>query len=241
VASSDGAPQSKVVGVAHEEEDESEEEVDEDEDISSPKSLYFEALNAMITARGATGKILIRGISDEDSEDSEEEEEQEKESEKKNTRHTTEQISTLRFVIITASGEKSINSAMNMVTDDQLGSGIMMFNTSSGNNVIAEIPNDINKAMRKKKVPLRFDALFGLTLALKTYDCWLYDNEMWGEGEELDRALRKLGKAWKKLLSCSNDELEIDGEYTRPGVECLLEQFEELCQQGDNKYAFPWK
>ena len=39
-----------------------------------------------------------------------------------------------------------------------------------------------------------------------------------GEGGELDQAVELLAKTWKLLLEKSNAELEIDVEYTRPGV-----------------------
>lgn len=57
--------------------------------------------------------------------------------------------------------------------------------------------------------------------------------------------MKQLGRAWKKLLSHSNEELMIDGEYTRKGVEALLERFEELIGEAPDAescdYEFPWK
>lgn len=53
----------------------------------------------------------------------------------------------------------------------------------------------------------------------------MHDNECWGEGGDLDKAIILLGKTWKKLLTKSNAELGIDEEYTRPGIESLLSQF----------------
>lgn len=37
--------------------------------------------------------------------------------------------------------------------------------------------------------------------------------------------VRKLAAAWKTLLKKSNAELGIDEEFTRPGLEALLEDF----------------
>ena len=55
-----------------------------------------------------------------------------------------------------------------------------------------------------------------LTTALDTNDYWLHDKEHYGEDGLLDRAILKLGKAWKALLKHTCDELGIDPEYTVP-------------------------
>jgi hypothetical protein len=57
--------------------------------------------------------------------------------------------------------------------------------------------------------------------------------------------VRELGKAGKKVLAHSDDELKIDAEFTRKGVEALMERFEELVSMAYNAksegYIFPWK
>ena len=70
----------------------------------------------------------------------------------------------------------------------------------------------------------------------------MMDNEEWGEGGELDRCINMLAAAWKKLLKSSNEELGIDAEYTRPGVENMLTRFQELVAETDSVAAeFKWK
>ena len=39
--------------------------------------------------------------------------------------------------------------------------------------------------------------------------------------------MQKLGAAWSDLLAHTDAELGIDSEYTRPGVEALLDVFAE--------------
>lgn len=88
----------------------------------------------------------------------------------------------------------------------------------------------------------KFDAMFALTYCLNDFDIWMNDNECWGEGGELEQAITLLGKTWKKLLKKSNEELGIDAEYTRKGIEALLEKFEETvdsCESITN--SFEWK
>ena len=63
----------------------------------------------------------------------------------------------------------------------------------------------------------------------------------WCDGE-LENAIKKLAGAWKRMLKKSNAELGIDAEYTRPGVEALLEKFERACNDFDAcDLSFKWK
>ena len=48
------------------------------------------------------------------------------------------------------------------------------------------------RSKRQKTQPARFDALFALTHSLKMYYYWMNDNEYWGEGEELEQAIKAL-------------------------------------------------
>lgn len=118
---------------------------------------------------------------------------------------------------------------------------MMMFNTSSGNDVVFGIPGEVKKALAKKTMPERFNALLGLTYALKDIDFWMNDNEFWEEGDQLEQSIACLAKAWKKILAFSNEELNLDGEYSRPGVEALLEQFKEADDLEGGDYPFEWR
>lgn len=73
----------------------------------------------------------------------------------------------------------------------------------------------------------KFNALFGLTSSLAKYDFWLHDNECWGEGGELDGAVKQLGKCWKTVLAKPDEILGIDSEFTRPGILAMLAKFKE--------------
>ena len=92
-----------------------------------------------------------------------------------------------------------------------------------------------------KTLPEKFDALFALTHALFVDDKWMSDNECWGEGGNLELAIKQLSKAWVKLLAHSDTELDIDPEFTRPGIESLLEQFAKKIEHtGCIEFAFNW-
>ncbi len=43
----------------------------------------------------------------------------------------------------------------------------------------------------------------------------------------MDKALKSLGKYWSTLLAHTDAELGIDADFTRPGVEALLDKFGE--------------
>ena len=95
--------------------------------------------------------------------------------------------------------------------------------------------------MKCKTDSLKFDAMFGLTFSLYENADWMHDNECYGEGGQLDQAITLLGNTWKKLLEKSNEELGIDAEYTRKGIEAFLEDFEELvdsCECIETSFKF---
>ena len=48
--------------------------------------------------------------------------------------------------------------------------------------------------------PGPYHLLFALTSGLKEYDHWMNDNECWEPGDELEKAVKGLAKAWKAGL-----------------------------------------
>jgi hypothetical protein len=134
-----------------------------------------------------------------------------------------EDISRLRHILINDSRDKAHKKAHKFAT---CGSS-MMFGTSEGNQICIGLPREVKKALKLKTLPERFDTLFMLTYAIKEYDFWMNDNECWESGAELETAMKVLAKAWRDLLKRSDAELGIDAEFTRPGIEALLEQLED--------------
>ena len=64
----------------------------------------------------------------------------------------------------------------------------------------------------------------------------MHDNECWEPGQELEKAIKALAKAWRDMLRRSDAELGIDAEYTRPGIEALLGQLQdhfECCEAAE--------
>mmetsp|Transcript_10681 Transcript_10681/g.15421 ORF Transcript_10681/g.15421 Transcript_10681/m.15421 type:complete len:273 (-) Transcript_10681:164-982(-) len=173
--------------------------------------------------RNFEGWMLVTGIAKDNDDDEDEEEEDEEDDDEE---FTAEQIAGLRYIAITTNRARQLEEYDSFANPDD-----GFFNTSSGNSVIFELPAALKKIMKKVPLADRFDALFGLTSSLTSYDCWLHDNECWGEGGELDASVKQLGNCWKTILRRSDQELGIDAEYTRPGILAMLQKFEETVSQ----------
>ena len=192
----------------------------------SPTDEYFANLNTVVQANNMIGYLPLVAIVRE----AEEEEDDDK------NEFTEAELSSLRCVLVNAKRQSLIDSAMKFV--DPNGG---WFNTNSGNIVIEGIPKQVKKAKAKKTIPEQFDQMFALTYALKELDFWMHDNECWGKGEDLEKAITLLGKTWTKLLTKSNTELGIDAEFSRPGIEALLSQFAESVEACESiEKEFKW-
>ena len=116
---------------------------------------------------------------------------------------------------------------------------------TTGNDVILNLAKMVKKALNKATLPQRFDALFALTFALNQIDSWMHDNECYERGGECEKAVKRLATAWKAMLANNDAALLIDSEFTRPGVEALLNKFAEhlskVERDDDSGYKFKWK
>ena len=167
---------------------------------------------------GGIYNIAVKGIEFSDEEDSKEEEEEAKD-------YPVEKLNEVRMLIITERRRKLFEKYEKFVDPNDGWS-----NTNTGNTVIFNIPNEVKKITKIKDISKKFDSLLCLTFNLNDNDMWMRDNECWGEkgdGNKLDECIQLLSKAWKGLICKSNEELSIDPEYTRPALECLLENFAE--------------
>jgi hypothetical protein len=213
----------------------------------SPEALtkaFFDTLDAVKQRYSIEDAILIRGVQRDD-DDEEEEEEEDDDEEDADRVYTAEELAQLRYVLLTTWRKRMIDDAIKFVTGGQVGSMFMMFNTNSGNKVCAGIQKQVTKALKLATLPEQFDSLFALTFALDRYDDWLNDNEYWERGGILEKGLKALAKAWKGLLVNTDASLGIDPEYTRAGIEALLEDMEEKVGEqsrgGESGYEFEWR
>jgi len=105
----------------------------------------------------------------------------------------------------------------------------MMFNTSYSNEVLGGFDRFKSYMYPKAKTPAdKFDLLFAFTHNLWQYDVWMHDNE-----GDMGGMVKSLAGMWKKLLKNDDGKLNIDSQYTRPGVEEFLQQFKEMIEDTD--------
>ena len=195
------------------------------------KDRFFQGLEAVVTARGGEGQLMVAGIPrDDDEEDEDDEDDDGKD-------YTEEQFAAMRFIVITKNRAKLLEKAFKFADPND-----GFFTTSSGNKIISGLPAQIAKALKPTDLSARFDGLLALTHAIHTYDDWMHDNEYWGEGGKLDGVVKTLAGAWKKLLKNTNDALDIDPEFTRPGIERLLADFADKCDTTESiEVEFEWQ
>lgn len=130
------------------------------------------------------GYSLVRGINRRDDEDEDEDEDETDDGEKdKKTRkpYTKDEVDSIRYILMSKSRIAALKKAEKMVTRGQEDDCCQMYNTHDGNEVILDMLDFIKTAKGKRKLPDRFDAAIGLTIAANTQDCWMHDNEMYGD------------------------------------------------------------
>lgn len=210
----------------------------------TPKDEYFARLEKACEAHKAEGTMLVRGIPRHDDSDEDDNSDDESDDERTEPQLTAEQVASLRHILITKSRDQALEAGHSFASCGQSDDDcpIATFNTGTGNQVVFGIRGEVQKALKKKGGSAQFDALFGLTHGLQSYDSWMHDNECWEKGGELQKAIAALGKAWKDLLKKSDAELGIDAEFTRPGIESLLAQLQGTFKECEvtEKFAFKW-
>ena len=176
-------------------------------------------------------KIRENAVDDED-EDDEEDYDDDDDEEDDGVDYPIEKLNTMRHILINTNRDKMLRKYTKYVDPDD-----GFYNTSVGSKIILTMAKHIKAIDKINEVNLKFDSLFALTYMLSdSFDMWVYDNEVVSPdatNTELDKALALLGKIWKRLLEHSNEELRIDSEYTRPGIEALLQKFSDSIEECD--------
>jgi len=196
------------------------------------KDAFFRRLGEAIEAANCFGSILV---ADEDPDDDDallavnlEED------------YSESEISRLRFILINKKRKIEMDKAMSFASPSGVGGAVDV------GKVLLGLSGEVRKAAKRKNGPDRFNALFALTYALAQYPAWIPEAEQNGEGRVLERAARGievLATAWKTLLQERDAALGIDAEFTRPGIEALLGNFERMVAGMDivDKGSFDWR
>ena len=176
---------------------------------------YCAEMDKVMNRVGATHRVMIVGANKKDQSDDDEDE---------NTPHvyTQKEVDPVRHVLLTARRKKLL------LKKNQLGAwdndDDYMGDTRRGDLTILAIPKLVKALLKKKTAGERFDSLFALTSALNDDEGWMHSSSS-TYNSEMEAAVELLGKTWKQLLSMSDADLEIDPEFTRPGIQALLKQF----------------
>ena len=196
------------------------------------KDRYLQHLEEFIGPNA--GSILIRGVTErrvgerDDNDDDDDDDDDEDED------YTDEQLNSCRHIILTPNRKKQLEKMESFANPNE-----GFFNSRTSNQIILGLELEVNRSMSKVLSSEKFDSLFALTYVLSQDSYWIYDNEFWEENDLLNQSIRLLAKAWRFLLKKPNAELGVDEEYTRPGIETLLEQFQEMissCQYVNAKF-----
>ena len=170
----------------------------------TPYEVAMERLQRVTDACGGVGYSLVRGVSHAMTEDDYAEEDEENFDPK---RCSQAQVNHVRVIIVTENRQKQMEHMVRLILE--------------------EFSNQVMEAWRvfqckyrnQKSWPNKFDMLVGFTDALKDHNTWMHE-------AGFDQMVAGLARLWKTLLRKSDQELDIDGEFTRPGVLALLDQFQ---------------
>lgn len=137
-----------------------------------------------------------------------------------------------RWILVDEGRARALDDANDALLGEQAGDGFLMFNTSFSYQVLEEFV-DLAADLPDAEPAARFDKLLGFTRAIHNHDVWMHDHESGWGGPKM---LKKLAKLWKSTLAETDSTLRIDAEFTRPGVECFLDEFKEAVEDIDADY-----
>jgi hypothetical protein len=180
----------------------------------SPFEKYMERLQQVTEADGAVGYSLVRPVSRAVTEDDYAEED----SENFDPRLCSQaQVDHVRVILITETRQRKMEKMARLVAE-----------------VMDAWRVFSSKYRNLKSWQHKFDSLVSFTKALK-------DNHVWMNDENSQIMVTGMARLWTTLLPMSDAELGIDGEFTRPGVMTLLQEFQEQLEAADPKMEFRYE
>jgi hypothetical protein len=193
---------------------------------------------------------LQRGVPGEEEEDDDEDEEDEdvdkaiarrkkRMKERIRSAYTKEQLAQMRFIILTHRRDALMKYMEKKICGDQYGDDVMMFWRNTFSEMVQGVAwNELKKIeTMETRLSEAFDRLYALTNAMSKFYGLLEGYENY-ENEDFPSLLEFLGSQWERLLQKSDEELEIDPEFTRPAVMALLETYQEKCRGDDFDFDY---
>ena len=207
----------------------------------SPYQLWQERYREVEKAQKAVGQIPFRGPGDLHGGDDDDSCESEEEPKVDRDKFSQEEVDYIRTVIINPGMNQALEMMEELILGEQRGCGFMMFDTSFSYVVLDAFDEMKRLHGKAKSWANKLNYLFGYTFIVARYDVWMQDHECGWGGEKM---IKDLAKMWKKVLSKSDEDLGIDGAFTRPGLVCFLEGFKEKVEEieayEDPEIKFPF-
>lgn len=134
----------------------------------SPHDIYFETRNAWLNEhKDINGAILIRGIpsNHDDEEDSDDESAEAAKTRQNN--YTTEQMNSLRFIMVNKSREKWLDEMNQLVLGEQANESFLAFSTSFSYEVLDSWYFLKDRILPRKSPAQKLDILMAYTYTIK--------------------------------------------------------------------------
>lgn len=175
-----------------------------------PCEVFFEKKSKFMNDNPQyLGSVLVAGLAREDGTEQDEDP----------TKLTTEQMDSLRYVLITQNRSDKLDEMRELILGDQVDSCCLMFTTSFSYHIMDSLYT-IKQMLAQEQSDKQLDILFAYTYTIKEHNYWMHDNE-----GGMDDFTSDLAGIWKRLLKKTNDQLGIDAEFTRPALLKVLAQF----------------
>ena len=194
------------------------------EKVKSPYAKWKDLFKTVKERTGAMGAMQIRGIKSlkEDDEDSDDEDSDEEDEAVDPNTYTQAQVDHIRQIMITKQRKQALDEMEKLVLGDQYGDTMMMFNTSFSYKLLDAFETFRKKYKNARSWPRKLDLLFAFTFAIQKYDVWMHDHEVGWEGPKMTASLARL---WGNAFFKEDKEIDIDPEFTRPGLKTFLLNF----------------
>lgn len=185
----------------------------------NPYQRWMQDIQRVMKEQQADGWITVRCTDDPDLHD---EDDSDSDCGDYPSAYTQREVDWIRCVIMPAERVKSVEEMTRLVLGEHYGQSQKLMNPVTFATHVLSVFEEMNGNFKRLRTwSKKLNLLFGFTIAVRQYDSWLDDNL----GGRMDDMITELGTSWKRVIKRSSADLGIDDEFTRPGLECLLDKF----------------
>lgn len=210
-----------------------------DDGPRDPYQQWLGRIQRVMKEQGASGWITVRATPDErnaydndyDYDDGMSEDEDDSGAKgggrrrRPHTYYTPEEVDHIRCVLLTPERERAVDRAARLVLGERFGRPSHVAapvgrqdRSAFASDVLAAYVSMESNFKKMRLWSRKFNLLFGFTLAIQQCDSWSSEK---GTEEMVDG----LVGLWTRLMKRGSVDLEIDDEFTRPGVEFFYRKF----------------